>query len=33
MDRLFGTEWADWPALHERVRDGRPMTHFAQRGV
>ena len=33
MDRLLGTEWADWPALHERVRDGQPMTHFAQRGA
>jgi sterol desaturase/sphingolipid hydroxylase (fatty acid hydroxylase superfamily) len=33
MDRLLGTEWEDWPALHERVRSGRPMTKLAQRGV
>lgn len=33
MDRLLGTEWDDWPALHDRVRDGRPMTHLSQRGA
>lgn len=32
MDRLLGTEWSDWPALHRRVRDRRPMTKLAQRG-
>ena len=32
MDRLLGTEWEDWPALHGRVRDGVPMTNLAQRG-
>ena len=26
MDRLFGTEWHDWPALHTRVRRGQPLT-------
>lgn len=33
MDRLLGTEWSDWPALHQRVRDRRPMTKLAQRGA
>ena len=33
MDRLLGTEWDDWPALHERVVDGRPLTNLAQRGA
>lgn len=30
MDRLLGTEWDDWQPLHDRVRDGRPMTSLAQ---
>ena len=30
MDRLLGTEWDDWQALHGRVRDGRPMTSLSQ---
>lgn len=25
MDRLFGTEWKDWPALHREVAAGRPL--------
>jgi sterol desaturase/sphingolipid hydroxylase (fatty acid hydroxylase superfamily) len=33
MDRLLGTEWDDWPMLHERVRDRKPMTSLAQRGA
>ena len=33
MDRLLGTEWEDWPELHDRVRDGRPMMNLAQRGA
>lgn len=33
MDRLLGTEWEDWPALHDRVRDGQAMTNLAQRGA
>lgn len=33
MDRLLGTEWEDWPALHDRVRDGNAMTSLAQRGA
>ncbi len=30
MDRLLGTEWDDWQQLHDRVRDGKPMTSLAQ---
>jgi len=33
MDRLLGTEWDDWQTLHDRVRDGRPMTKLTQRGA
>jgi sterol desaturase/sphingolipid hydroxylase (fatty acid hydroxylase superfamily) len=33
MDRLLRTEWEDWPALHDRVRDGNAMTNLAQRGA
>lgn len=25
MDRLFGTEWQDWPALHAEVAAGKPL--------
>ncbi len=32
MDRLFGTEWSDWPALHGRVTSGRPLESFGERG-
>jgi sterol desaturase/sphingolipid hydroxylase (fatty acid hydroxylase superfamily) len=33
MDRLLGTEWKDWAALHVRVRDGQPMKKLAERGA
>lgn len=32
FDRLFGSEWPDWPALHARVVDGRPLRSFKDRG-
>ena len=32
MDRLLGTEWGDWSRLHDRVRAGRPLTSFTERG-
>lgn len=32
MDRLFGTEWSDWPSLHARVWSGDPMTRLSERG-
>ncbi len=32
MDRLFGTEWSDWPALQARVLSGRAMTSLKHRG-
>jgi Delta7-sterol 5-desaturase len=25
MDRLFGTEWHDWPALHAEIAAGKPL--------
>jgi sterol desaturase/sphingolipid hydroxylase (fatty acid hydroxylase superfamily) len=25
MDRVFGTEWKDWPALHQEVAAGQPL--------
>lgn len=31
-DRVFGTEWADWPKLHARVWRGEPMTSLRTRG-
>lgn len=31
-DRLLGTEWPDWPALHRRVWEGAPLTSFRDRG-
>lgn len=33
MDRLMGTEWADWPDLHRQVIDGRPMRKLSARGT
>ena len=33
MDRLLGTEWEDWASLHDRVREGRPMTKLSERGA
>ena len=32
MDRLFGTEWSDWPALHARVVAGQPLESLSERG-
>lgn len=32
MDRLFGTEWDDWPALHARVIGGEPLETLQARG-
>lgn len=33
MDRLLGTEWADWPELHERVIRGEPLSKLSVRGA
>ena len=32
MDRLFGTEFADWKEVHDRVYDGQPMTSLRHKG-
>ncbi len=32
MDRLLGTEWADWPELHARVIAGKPLQKLSERG-
>ena len=32
MDRLCGTEWPDWPELHERTATGRPLEDLRERG-
>lgn len=32
MDRLFKTEWDDWPQLFKRIIDGRPLTSLKDRG-
>lgn len=32
LDRLLGSEWSDWPALHARVVDGEPLRSFKERG-
>jgi Delta7-sterol 5-desaturase len=32
MDRLLGTEWADWPELHKRVVSGIAMRKLSERG-
>ncbi|GAB4198889.1 MAG: hypothetical protein OHK0013_08580 [Sandaracinaceae bacterium] len=32
MDRLFGTEFADWKELHDRVFDGHPLTSLREKG-
>lgn len=32
MDRLCGSEYRDWPALHARVVAGDPLTSLKQRG-
>jgi len=33
MDRLFGTEWKDWPELHGRVFAGEPLARLEERGA
>lgn len=33
MDRLLGTEWADWPELHARIIGGEPMRKLSTRGT
>ena len=33
MDRLMGTEWADWPELHARIRNGEPLKKLSVRGA
>ena len=30
-DRLFGTEWKDWLAVHERAWSGKPLTTIRER--
>lgn len=32
LDRVLGSEWADWPALHARVIAGEPLRSFKERG-
>lgn len=32
MDRLFGTEYADWPELYEQIANGKPLQSFKDRG-
>lgn len=32
MDRLFGTEWNDWPSLFARIIDGKPLKDLKERG-
>jgi len=32
MDRLLGTEWADWPQLHKQVVSGNAMRKLSERG-
>lgn len=32
MDRLFGTEWDDWPALYAQIAAGRALTSLKTRG-
>jgi sterol desaturase/sphingolipid hydroxylase (fatty acid hydroxylase superfamily) len=31
-DRLFRTEWRDWPALHRQIWAGEPLDNLKQRG-
>jgi len=33
MDRLLGTEWADWPELHTRITRGEPLEKLSIRGA
>lgn len=32
MDRLFGSEFQDWPALHARIGQRQPLTSLRERG-
>ena len=32
MDRIFGTEWKDWPVLFRRIADGHPLKSLKERG-
>ena len=32
MDRIFGTEWDDWPALFRKILRGQPMQSLKERG-
>lgn len=32
MDRVFGTEWSDWPALYAKVHAGTPLRSLNERG-
>lgn len=32
MDRIFGTEFADWPELYERIASGQPLKSLKERG-
>lgn len=32
MDRIFGTEWPDWPVLFRRIIAGQPMKSLKERG-
>lgn len=32
MDRIFGTEWKDWPSLFRRIIQGKPMKSLKERG-
>ncbi len=33
MDRLLGTEWADWPELHAKIMDGHPLGSLREKGA
>lgn len=33
MDRIFGTEYADWPELYERIAAGKALKSFKERGT
>lgn len=32
LDTMFGQVWDDYPELHRRVNEGRPLTHLGERG-
>jgi Delta7-sterol 5-desaturase len=33
VDRIFRTEWSDWPDLHRKVWRGEALTSLKQRGT